>query len=120
MYHRVFIREIDLYKCVIVYIDYGTTEEINKDEQQFKYLLNHFAELPCMAIACRLDDLFFPPDDTHWPPETYNEVYALCKDGPYFIEPTGYLNGLLAIRILDAHNTCLNDILVELKLAVRS
>ncbi|CAF3519706.1 unnamed protein product [Rotaria socialis] len=119
-YHRAFIKESDLYKCVIVYVDYGTTKEVNKDEQQFKYLLNHFAELPCMAISCRLNDISFIPDDTNWLPETYNEVYTLCKDGPFFIEPTGYLNGLLTIRILDADGQCLNDILVQLKLAVNT
>lgn len=118
VYHRVFIKESDLYKCVVTYVDYGTTEEINKDEQQFKYLLNHFAELPCMAVACRLDDLSFMSDDMHWSPETYSEVFALCKDGPFFIEPTGHLNGLLTIRVLDSQETCLNDILVDLKLAV--
>ncbi|UJR30988.1 hypothetical protein I4U23_018499 [Adineta vaga] len=118
-YHRVFIKETDLYKCVIVYIDYGTTEEINKDDQQFKYLLNHFAELPCMALACRLDDVYFLPDDNRWSLETYNEVYALCKNGPFFIEPTGYLNGLLTIQILDSDNRSLNDILVELNFAVK-
>jgi hypothetical protein len=105
---------------VIIYVDYGTIKEINKDEQQFKYLLKHFAELPCMSIACRLDDVCFIPDDDQWTLDTYNEVYTLCKDGPFFIEPTGYMNGLVTIRILDADERCLNDIVVELKLAVRS
>ncbi|CAF5184322.1 unnamed protein product, partial [Rotaria magnacalcarata] len=27
-YHRAFIKESDLYKCVIVYVDYGTTKEV--------------------------------------------------------------------------------------------
>ncbi|CAF0879194.1 unnamed protein product [Rotaria sordida] len=119
IYHRAFIKESDLYKCVIVYIDYGTTKEVNKDEQQFKYLLKHFAELPCMAIACRLDDISFIPNDNNLLPDTYNEIYTLCKDGPFFIEPTGYINGLLTIRILDADEQCLNDIVVQLKLAVK-
>lgn len=72
-----------------------------------------------MAIACRLDDISFLPDDNHLLPETYTEVYALCQHGPFFIEPTGYLNGLLTIRILDANQRSLNDIVVESKLAVR-
>ena len=118
-YHRVFIKETDLYRCVIVYIDYGTVEEINKEDRQFKYLLNHFAELPCMTIACRLDDVYFLPDDTQWAPDTYNEVYQLCKNTPFFIEPTGRLNGLLTIRIFDADNRSLNDIVIEWNLAVR-
>jgi hypothetical protein len=71
-----------------------------------------------MAIACRLDDICFIPDDNQWSSDTYNEVYALCKDGPFFIEPTGYMNGLLTIKVLDADERCLNDILVEIKLAV--
>ncbi|CAF1193535.1 unnamed protein product [Adineta ricciae] len=118
-YHRVFIKETDLYRCVIVYIDYGTVEEINKEDRQFKYLLNHFAELPCMAIACRLDDVYFLPDDTQWAPDTYKEVYQLCKNTPFFIEPTGRLNGLLTIRIFDADNRSLNDLVIEWNLAVR-
>lgn len=118
-YHRVFIKESDLYKCVIVYVDYGTTEEITKTDQQFKYLLKHFAELPCMALACRLDNISFLPDDNHWLPETYKEVYELCQYGPFFIEPTGHMNGLITIRILDADGRSLNDIVVESKLAVR-
>lgn len=73
-----------------------------------------------MAIACRLDKISFIPDDNHWLPETYNEVYTLCKDGPFFIEPIGYINGLLSIRVLDADEQCLNDMLVQLKLAVRN
>ncbi|CAF3823782.1 unnamed protein product, partial [Rotaria sp. Silwood1] len=119
IYHRAFIKESDLYKCVIVFVDYGTIKEVNKDEQQFKYLLKHFAELPCMAIACRLDDISFIPDDNNLLPDTYNELYTLCKDGPFFIEPTGYMNGLLTIRILDADEQCLNDIVVQSKLAVK-
>ncbi|CAF2762560.1 unnamed protein product [Rotaria sp. Silwood2] len=119
IYHRAFIKESDLYKCVIIYVDYGTTKEVNKDEQQFKYLLKHFAELPCMAIACRLDDISFIPNDNNLLPDTYNEIYTLCKDGPLFIEPTGYMNGLLTIRILDADEQCLNDIVVQLELAVK-
>ncbi|CAF5132431.1 unnamed protein product, partial [Rotaria sp. Silwood1] len=75
IYHRAFIKESDLYKCVIVFVDYGTIKEVNKDEQQFKYLLKHFAELPCMAIACRLDDISFIPDDNNLLPDTYNELY---------------------------------------------
>jgi len=73
-----------------------------------------------MAIACRLDDVSFIPDDNHWSSDTYNEVYALCQHGPFFIEPTGYINGLLTIRILDADERSLNDIVVESKLAVGS
>jgi hypothetical protein len=109
-----------LYKCVLIYVDYGTTEEINKGEQQFKYLLKHFAELPCMAIACRLDDVCFLPDEKQWLPNTYNEVYSLCQHGPFFIQPIGYMNGLVTIRILDADERSLNDIVVESKLAVRN
>lgn len=120
IYHRVFIKEIDLSKCVIVYVDYGTTVEINRDEQQFKYLLNHFAELPQMALACRLDDIYFLPNDQQWLQNTYNEVHSLCQHGPFFIEPTGYLNELLTIRILDADGRSLNDIVVEWQLAVRN
>jgi hypothetical protein len=71
-----------------------------------------------MAIACRLDDICFIPDDNQWSPDTYSELYMLCKDGPFFIEPIGSVNGLLAIKILDADGRCLNDIVVELKLAV--
>lgn len=119
IYHRVFIKESDLYKCVLVYVDYGTTEEINKNDQQFKYLLNHFAELPRMAIACQLDDVYFL-DDNQWSLNTYNEIYSLCQYGPFFIEPVGFINGLLTIRILDADQRSLNDIVVELKLAVRN
>ena len=73
-----------------------------------------------MSIACRLDDVCFLPDDNQWSLDTYNEIYALCKDGPFFIEPMGFLNGLLKIRILDADERCLNDIVVELKLAVKT
>jgi len=73
-----------------------------------------------MAIACRLDDVCFIPDDNHWSPDTYSEVYTLCQHGPFFIEPTGYVNGLLTIRILDADERSLNDIVVESKLAVGS
>jgi len=120
IYHRVFIKELDPYKCVLLYVDYGTTEEINRDGQQFKYLLKHFAELPAMCLACRLDDIFFLPHDTRWPENTYNEVYMLCQHGPFFIEPKSYLNGLLTIRILDADQRALNDIVIESKLAVKT
>jgi hypothetical protein len=72
-----------------------------------------------MSIACRLDDICFLPNDNQLPLSTYNEMYALCQHGPFFIEPTGYINGLLTIRILDADERSLNDIVVELKLAVR-
>ena len=119
-YHRVLIKENEPSKCVIVYVDYGTTVEINRDEQQFKHLLNHFSQLPQMALACRLDDIYFLPNDQQWLPNTYNEVYILCQHGPFFIERTGYFNELLTIRILDADERCLNDIVVDLQLAVRS
>ena len=92
---------------------------INRNEQQFKHLLNHFAELPQMAIACRLDDIYFLPNDHQWSPNTYNEVYVLCQHGPFFIEPTGYFNERLTIRIVDADGRSLNDIVVESQLAVR-
>ncbi len=46
-------------------------------------------------------------------------MYTLCQHGPFFIEPTGYMNGLITIKILDADGRTLNDIVVELKLAVR-
>lgn len=119
IYHRVFIKEIDPSKSTVIYVDYGTTVTINRDEQQFKYLLNHFAELPQMAIACRLDDIYFLPNDHQWSPHTYNEVYVLCQHGPFFIEPTGRFNELITIRIVDADGRSLNDIVVELQLAVR-
>ena len=73
-----------------------------------------------MAIACRLDNISFIPDDNNLSPNVYNQLYTLCKDGPFFIEPTGYMNELLTIRVLDADMQCLNDIVVELKLAVRN
>lgn len=104
---------------MIVYVDYGTTEEIQKDEQEFKYLLNHFAELPCMAIACRLHDICFSLSGQHWSTETYEEIYKLCKNGPFFIEPVDSTDGLLNIRVLDADERCLNDIVLEFNLAVR-
>ena len=119
VYHRVFIQESDLYKCFVIYVDYGTAVEMDKNQQEFKCLLQHFAELPRMAIACRLDDVSFLPDDGRWSPDAYHEVCTLCKDGPFFIEPTGELNGLVTIRICDVDNRSLNDIVVELKLAVR-
>ena len=73
-----------------------------------------------MAIACRLDNISFIPNDNNLSLNAYNQVYTLCKDGPFFIEPTGYMNELLTIRVLDANEQCLNDIIVELKLAVRN
>jgi hypothetical protein len=119
IYHRVFIKESDAYRCVIVYVDYGTIEEITKDQQEFKYLLNYFAELPCMTIACRLHDLCFSLSRQHWSNTTYEEIYKLCKNGPFFIEPVDCTDGLLNIRILDADDRCLNDVVLELNLGVR-
>lgn len=71
-----------------------------------------------MCLACRLDDVYFLPNDTQWLTSTYNDVYMLCQHGPFFIEPKGYLNGLLTIRVLDADERTLNDIVIESKLAV--
>lgn len=119
VYHRAFIKETDSFRCVILYVDYGTIEEVNKDQREFKYLLNHFAELPCMSLSCRLDDVFFLPHDNHWSSEAYQEIISLCQGGPYFIEHTGFRDGLLTIRILDADRQCLNDMIIESKLAVK-
>ena len=118
VYHRAFIKESDAYRCVILYVDYGTTEEVNKNEREFKYLLNHFAELPCMTLSCRLDDVFFLPHDQQWSLEAYQEVLSLCQGGPYFIEHTGVRHGLQTIRILDADRQCLNEMIIDSRLAV--
>lgn len=118
VYHRAFIKETDVDRCVIVYVDYGTIEEVDKNQRTFKHLLHHFAELPCMALDCRLDDVFLLPDDHGWSPEAYQEVSILCQGGPYFIEHTGMRDGLLTVRILDADHQCFNDMLIDWKFAV--
>lgn len=65
-----------------------------------------------------IDDIYFLPIRSTMVTEDHNEVHSLCQHGPFFIEPTGYLNELLTIRILDADGRSLDDIVVEWQLAV--
>ena len=118
VYHRVYIKENHPSNYVIAYVDLGVIKEVKQGEVQFKYLLNYFATMPCMAIACRLVDVEFKLNNYQMPPEIYKELYALFQGGPFFVQPDSQDNGIFYVKIFDADHRCLNDVVVEKGLAV--
>ncbi len=103
---------------MIIYVDLGQTEEIKKTEVKFKHLLNYFAALPRMAIACHLVGIEFKLNNYMMPLEIYNELNTLCQEGSFLVESYGQVNGVLNVKIYDVDKHCLNDIFVEKGLAV--
>jgi hypothetical protein len=116
--HRVLIKENHVTTYVIVYIDLGITEEVNKTDVQFKHLLVHFSTLPRIAIACRLADIEWELQNYQMSLEAYNELNSLCQGGPFFVEHDGEVNGLLNVKIYDIDEQCLNDVVIDKGLAV--
>jgi len=103
---------------VIIYVDLGLTEEVEKTNVQFKHLLKCFATLPRMAIACRLVNIEFKLNNYQIPPEIYKELNDLCQSGPFYVDAYDQVNGVLNVKIYDADQRCLNDIVVKKGLAV--
>ncbi|CAF4858862.1 unnamed protein product [Rotaria socialis] len=120
VYHRVYIKENHLSKCVIIYVDLGITEEVQVDEVQFKYLLKYFATLPALAIPCRLAGIEYKLNNHEMALETYKELNDLRQTGPFYIEPCEASNGTLLAKLYDVDERCLNDIIVEKGLAFSS
>jgi hypothetical protein len=119
VYHRVLIKENHVSTYVVAYVDLGMTEEMKMGKVQFKHLLNYFASLPCMAITCRLMGVHFKLINYQTPPEIYKELSALCQGGSsFFVEPYNQINEIWGVKIYDADQCCLNDIVVEKGLAV--
>lgn len=119
IYHRVFIRENHVSKCVITYVDLGLTEEVHLVENQFKRLLNYFAQLPCLAIPCYLMDIQFKPDNKFSiSNETHKKLYNILQPGPFSVEICGKINDVLNVKIFDDDQYCLNDTIVNRGLAV--
>ncbi len=118
IYHRVYVKESLPSTYVIIYVDLGLTAEFDKTGVQFKHLLNYFAKLPCMAIACHLVGIEFKLNNYQMPPEIYRKLNDLCQSGPFYVEPYGQVNGVLNVKIFDADQNCLNDIAVKQGLAV--
>jgi len=103
---------------MIIYVDLGLTEAVEKTKVQFKHLLTYFATLPRMAIACRLLDIEFKLNNCQIPPEIYKELNDLCQSGPFYVDAYDQVNGVLNVKIYDADQRCLNDIVVEKGLVV--
>jgi len=103
---------------VVTYVDLGVTEEVEKAEVQFKHLLNYFATLPRMAIACRLVGIEFKLNDYRMSSEVYQELNILCQGGPFNVEPYGQVDDVLNVKIFDADQCYLNDVVVKKGLAV--
>ncbi|CAF3443228.1 unnamed protein product [Rotaria socialis] len=120
VYHRVYIKENHLSKCVIIYVDLGITEEVQVDEVQFKYLLKYFATLPALAIPCRLAGIEYKLNNHEMALETYKELNDLRQTSPFYIEPCEASNGTLLVKLYDVDESCLNDIIVEKGLAFSS
>ena len=118
VYHRAWIKENHPSTYVILCVDLGLTKEVEKTEVQFKHLLNYFAALPCIAIACRLAGIEFQLDNYQMPLKTYIELYALCQGGPFYIQPCNQLSNVLDVQVFTIDKTCLNTIIVEKGLAV--
>jgi hypothetical protein len=119
-YHRIQIDNIEQDCLSIFYVDFGTRKKIQRNQCQFRYLLNHFAELPCMAIACRLDGIRFSFNNDLQRSISIGEyVHKLCDNGPLMIERTNKIDEYLIVRILDQNRNCLNDVLVDRRYAVR-
>jgi hypothetical protein len=120
IYYRILVKEIrpstDTY--IIVYIDEGLVKEVSRDEVQFKYLVNYFASVESMVIACRLEGIEFKLHNYQMPAETYNQLRSLCRNGPFHIEPCGQTGSDLSIKIYDANHQCFNDFLIRENLAV--
>ncbi|CAF1002371.1 unnamed protein product, partial [Didymodactylos carnosus] len=116
LYCRVLIRELDPNKCVVSYVDYGFEEEIGN--QQFKYLLDCFADLPAIAMQCRLYNIRLSATDKS-SPTIRQQLINLCENGPFYIKPKCYLYGNLCVEIYDADNTCLNDIIIQHNIGVK-
>jgi hypothetical protein len=107
-----------LIKYVIKYVDLGLTEEIKAAEGQFKHLLNYFAVSPYMAIPCRLAGIEFKLDNHQMSTETYKELCTLCRGDSFFVEPFEQVDDVWYVKIFDIDQRCLNDIVIEKRLAV--
>lgn len=114
IYRRVYIKGNKTSKFIILYVDLGLIEEVSMAEIQFKYLLNYFAQFPCMIIPSRLLNVELKLEDH----QAYQELCRLCQLGPFTIEPQGQINGTLNIIIIDINHQCFNDFLVNKGLAV--
>ncbi|UJR24461.1 hypothetical protein I4U23_005837 [Adineta vaga] len=113
VYHRLYIKEIRPLTYMIVYIDLGLEEEIQKSEIKLKYLLNYFSQYECLVIACRLHGIEYKLENHEMPLKTYDQLKYLCRGGPFQIQPCGQFNGILNVKIYDHDNQCLNDLLVQ-------
>ena len=118
VYHRISVKEDHLLKCLVTYVDLGLTVEINKNEIQFKHLLNYFAEPPCMAMATRLAGVEFKLDSYQIPSGTLEQLRTMCQWGPFDVKPHGWMNGILFVKIFDSQQYCLNDAVITQGLAV--
>ncbi|CAF1671788.1 unnamed protein product, partial [Adineta ricciae] len=118
IYHRLFVDESHESTYVINYVDIGLRKQIKKDCIQLKYLLNCFAEYPCLTIACRLHGIEFLLHNYQLPQKTFNRLKYLCRGGPFKIYPYKETNEVLNVVIRDLDDQSLNDLLVKEGLAL--
>ena len=118
VYHRVYIEANHAFEYVVMYVDLGLTEVVKTAEVQFKHLLNYFAEVPCMTIACRLQGVEFKLKNDQIPFETYSELRSLCLGTSFFVEASEQMHNIWNVKIFDVDERSLNDIVVEKGLAV--
>ena len=112
VYRRVYVESDHATTSLTFFVDIGLTEEVNVDAAAFKFLLNHFATLPCMSVVCRLTDIDKITTDV------YEHLDQLRHRGPCYIEPISSIGGVLHVKIFGINQTCVNDIIVEESLLV--
>jgi hypothetical protein len=118
VYHRVSVHESRVPMCAITYVDLGKTVKVSAASIEFKHLLNHFAQIPCLAIACRPMNVELSHNNGSPLSETYERIWPFFQKDRITIEIHSKLDDGVNAIICHTDPHCLDNAEVDNGLAV--